>query len=358
MLTAVLFDDEKLALSMLNIQLAKINKIKVLAEYLEYEQLMKGITEYKPNVAFVDIETRNINGIEIAKMIKKISPKTEIVFVTAYKQYAYEAYELEAMDYLLKPVMRERLERIIDKISNKIGTTEIVENSIQINTMSKFYIKNSNGKIVKWRTKKVEELMAYLIHNKGNVLSSELIIEDLWEEKGTEKARRILYTSMYYLKKNLEEYKIDIAIDKGTYNILNNNIIDDSTVISRHMAEIRKMNEESILLYNKVLSLYSGAYMELNNYFWSNERRLNIEKKFIQLSKGAIKYYEDNNNDIKIIEIINKLLSINEYNEELYIKYLDICKKNNDDVEYNRINLKYQKIINEIKCCRKKTRRQ
>ncbi|TCO69666.1 response regulator [Marinisporobacter balticus] len=348
MLTAILFDDENLALNVFNIQLGKINKTKVLGQYLDCEKLIKGVEEYKPNIAFVDIETPNENGIEIAKNIKKISPKTEIVFVTAHKQYAYEAYELEAIDYLLKPIKRERLERVIDRIRNKMGKINPIENSFQVYTMSKFYIKNAQGEIVKWRTKKVEELMAFFIHNKGNALSSDIIIEGIWSEKDSEKAKRILYTSMYYLKKNLKEYNVDIRIDKKTYSILNENMIDDAVMIIGYMEDINKINEQSINKYNKVLSMYKGGYMEFNHYLWSNGKRLQIETKFIQLSKDVIRYYERNHDYSKMMAVLNKLLSINDYEEELYIQYMEACKKSNNDIEFNRINQKYKEIMGEI----------
>lgn len=84
-------------------------------------EALRSINEDEPEVAFLDIRMPGLTGVELAR---RIGPGTHIVFVTAYDQYAIEAFESEAVDYLLKPVTDERLARAVERLKRKIAAAE------------------------------------------------------------------------------------------------------------------------------------------------------------------------------------------------------------------------------------------
>jgi DNA-binding LytR/AlgR family response regulator len=82
---------------------------------------LEAIGEHRPDVAFLDIRMPGLTGLEVAAATAEASPATQIVFVTAYDQYAIQAFERGAVDYLLKPIARERLVSTIGRLRARIG---------------------------------------------------------------------------------------------------------------------------------------------------------------------------------------------------------------------------------------------
>src|SRR5689334_20156906 len=84
-------------------------------------EALRAVTEDEPDVAFLDIRMPGPTGIELAR---RIDTKTHVVFVTAFDQYAVEAFDREVVDYLLKPVTDERLARCVERLKRKLETAE------------------------------------------------------------------------------------------------------------------------------------------------------------------------------------------------------------------------------------------
>jgi DNA-binding LytR/AlgR family response regulator len=82
---------------------------------------LEAIGEHRPDVAFLDIRMPGLTGLEVAAATAEASPATRIVFVTAYDQYAIQAFERGAVDYLLKPIARERLVATIERLQGRVG---------------------------------------------------------------------------------------------------------------------------------------------------------------------------------------------------------------------------------------------
>jgi len=120
----LIVDDEPLAIMRLQkmLQDAGITDI-ITAE--NGQDAIDMVKKNRPEVIFLDIEMPVMGGIEAAAEINKISPKSHIVFCTAYDEFAIKAFDLSASDYLLKPVSRDRLKQSLDKVSASIKETLI-----------------------------------------------------------------------------------------------------------------------------------------------------------------------------------------------------------------------------------------
>jgi DNA-binding LytR/AlgR family response regulator len=81
---------------------------------------LEAIAEHQPEIAFLDIRMPGLTGLEVATAATEASPATHIVFVTAYNQYAIDAFDRGAVDYLLKPVVRERLVATVKRLKERI----------------------------------------------------------------------------------------------------------------------------------------------------------------------------------------------------------------------------------------------
>jgi len=111
----IVVDDERIILDELCAMLRQ-TEIKVVRAFQDPREAFASIPSLKPDVAFLDIEMPELNGIELAKKIAEIDPDIQIVFVTAYEQYALKAFEVSAVHYLLKPITQEYIDEAVQRV--------------------------------------------------------------------------------------------------------------------------------------------------------------------------------------------------------------------------------------------------
>ncbi len=124
-LTCIIAEDEALLRQALVAQLHTAwPELQVLVECEDGASAVEALDEHQPDIAFLDIRMPGLNGLEVAAAAANVSPRTQIVFVTAYDQYAIDAFERGAIDYLLKPIKPERLAATIDRLQSRTGNLD------------------------------------------------------------------------------------------------------------------------------------------------------------------------------------------------------------------------------------------
>ncbi len=117
MTKCVIAEDEELLRDALVAMLAQAwPELDVVAAVDDGGAALEAIAEHQPDVAFLDIRMPGLTGLEVATAMADASPRTQIVFVTAYDQYAMDAFDRGAVDYLQKPVARERLDATVQRL--------------------------------------------------------------------------------------------------------------------------------------------------------------------------------------------------------------------------------------------------
>jgi DNA-binding LytR/AlgR family response regulator len=123
--TCVIAEDETLLRQALSERLAQAwPQLQILAECEDGASALEAIAEHQPDVAFLDIRMPGLSGLEVATATAQASPRTQIVFVTAYDQYAIDAFERGAIDYLLKPITLERLTATVERLQARSGNVD------------------------------------------------------------------------------------------------------------------------------------------------------------------------------------------------------------------------------------------
>lgn len=112
-LTAVIIDDERLARVSLSRELAGFDEIDIIGEASSIQTAVKVIGKLTPDILFLDIQLSDGSGFDL---LDKVEYKGKIVFVTAFDQYATRAFEVNALDYLMKPVSHERVGRVVKRL--------------------------------------------------------------------------------------------------------------------------------------------------------------------------------------------------------------------------------------------------
>ncbi len=115
-LTAVIADDEPVARKILREELEVLGDVELVGEADNGSTALAQVLELKPDVVFLDLQMPEINGIEVARRIRQGSHLPVIIIVTAYDQFAIQALDAGAIDYLLKPVSQERLYEAIERV--------------------------------------------------------------------------------------------------------------------------------------------------------------------------------------------------------------------------------------------------
>ena len=120
MINAIIIDDERHSCDALKMLLDKCcPQVQVTAMCYSAEEGIKKINELKPQLVFLDIEMPHMNGFQMLEQLPTIN--FEIIFTTSYDQFAITAFKFSALDYLLKPVDREELQKAVQKVSKKIN---------------------------------------------------------------------------------------------------------------------------------------------------------------------------------------------------------------------------------------------
>lgn len=351
----VLVDDEELAVFLLEKQLMEFENVEIVGKYTNIQLFHDELDSLDADVLFMDIEMGVFHGIELTAKISKLVNPPLLIFVTAYSRYAVEAFEVSAFDYLLKPVEVERLKKTIDKLQNEMVKKELLinrkkeqseeEKKLHIHSLGKFSLTDSKGQQVKWRTKKVKEMFAYLWHYRNSRIHKAAIIEELWPQHPYDKANSIFHTTMYQLRKILKEIGYADAI------FYNN---DDYSLLIPHTSDLEQLLEylqiktPTKTLVQQILTTYTGDYFCEDGYSWAVYNQYRYKKMLTEYLEVFVKSLQQEEAENEFIETcLNRMLLLDECNEEYTYMLLKYFKDNNNPVkfllEYNR----YEQLMKE-----------
>ncbi len=175
----LLVDDENLQLLRLESTLKKIMPDEEYFSYTNPKKAYEETVNEKIDIAFLDIEMPLISGINLAKKLKKINPLVNIIFVTAFDNYALDAYKLHASGYVLKPVSVEKIKKELDglRYTLEIKPTKL----LQVKCFGNFEV-FKDGTPIKFKYQKSKELFAYLVDREGASSNINELNAVLWEE--------------------------------------------------------------------------------------------------------------------------------------------------------------------------------
>lgn len=210
-------DDEKLALDVLE---GTIKEAVPQAQVYSFRQPLDALNFSAENfcdIAFLDIKMRGMTGLELAKQLKDINGRINIIFVTGYSEYSLDAFRLYASDYLLKPV---DIQQVKDALSNLRNPVEALPNKkLQIHCFGNFEV-FANGVPVAFNRKKTKELFAYLTDRKGASCTMGELMAVLWEDKPDSISQRSnLRNLIYDLKNTLAKFGAEDVVVKSRNTI-------------------------------------------------------------------------------------------------------------------------------------------
>ena len=264
--SVMIVEDESKILAYMKKKLSAIDEFVICGGFDMPEEALKAFPQLNPDVVFLDVEMPRMTGLELAEHMLRLKPGTGIVFLTAYEQYALDAFRVEAIDYMLKPVTDEDIRRVVSRLRNRIVRPAVAS---EVRCFGTFEVKDRQGEIVRWPTRKVEELFAYLWVNKNRQLSKWTLVELLWPDMPAEKGAQNLYTTVYRMKQALQQLAIAVTIERGnsTYRLVSD-ISSDLEELERLMGDPRLVGQQP----ERAMQLYASYRQPLfgdRGYYWS-----------------------------------------------------------------------------------------
>lgn len=315
MLRAIIVDDEELSVKRLKRILSQSGEIEVSETFLDPSAAYEFVKTNPINVAFLDIFMPETNGMKLSARLHELDEDINVVFVTGYDEYALQAFELSAVDYLLKPVTAQRLSKTLDKIK-KMNRSVTVQPMIEVHLFNglKIYRRTEDRELIKLRSPKTEELFAFLV-SKGTV-SREEVIDTLWGELEPEKAWKNLNSTLYYIRKAIGANYIKAS--KNEIGIVENSLYCDFYEFNRLLKLIRQTPERHSEWFNQVETLYTGALLKGKSYEWVSGKTRRLEQEYIGLMELAARFHLDRNERQQSLHYFEEILKLDPLREDIH----------------------------------------
>ncbi len=180
----ICIDDEPLILNMTVALCRELPAKPEVCGFSNAKDVLNWLENHTADVALLDINMPDMNGLALAARIREADPNASIIFLTGYSEYAVDAFRLHASGYLLKPVNKQRLAEEIDHAMQRrsAGRALTIECAkISARTFGEFDL-YANGQVVSFPRSKAKELLAYLIDRQGGSITRAAAFAVLWEE--------------------------------------------------------------------------------------------------------------------------------------------------------------------------------
>ncbi len=256
----------------------------------------------KFDAMFLDIQMPVMTGIDLAEIVLDEKQNLDVVFITAYNHYAAEAFEVNAIDYILKPIRLERVKRALDKIIERKKGDGLKKGSKYLKIITFGCLKVfSDEHEVNFCRGKSKELFLYLFINRGKLIHKDLLCEKLWSEMDNARALANLQVTVCRLRKELEAFsreQISIYYDDNTYRLM----IKGSYI---DIDEFEKYLElGTIQGIEKAISIYNGSFLAKEEWVWQEGLRQRLRDKYIEAVQVLAVNYIDNHKYSKAKDLL------------------------------------------------------
>ena len=263
---AVCVDDERILMEDTAAMCLALPEIDEVKGFVRARDALDWLDENQADLAILDIDMPDMNGIELAAAIKEKQPETAVIFLTGFPQYAVDAFAVRASGYLMKPVTRERL--AADVAYALSGKKRQLTDHIVVQTFGNFDV-FVDGKAVQFKMAKCKELLAYLVDRQGTGATRKEAFAAVWEDRqydrGMQKQMDVYIRS---LRESLRAYGIEdiFELSKGIMRIRPEKFTCDAYLFFRG-------DSDAVNAYRgEYMSAYSWASMTESMMYWKISR--------------------------------------------------------------------------------------
>lgn len=355
---AIVIDDEKPAQLHLQRLLQSDGRITPVQCFSTAQDGLHYLASDRVDVVFLDIGMPEVNGLEAAEYIQQLDSSIRIIFVTAYADHAVEAFELHALDYVLKPVSSVRLSKTIDRIASTMSyqaqTAAAMEEQeseheaesldfkapglLTFKHLDIFKSLEQSAEKHKWRTTKSQDLFAFLFHHREEWVSKEVLLDKLWADVSQDKGLTLLHTSVYQIRKLLKEWNMTgkLEYNMNRYRLLAGNLVSDVEQFEQAMSyeSVTSVNVNDL---RQIALLYRGDYLEEHDYDWARSKSRELRRKYMGLIMDIAQWEMANGRGEQAIELLMELQEREPYSEEICRLMMEVYASMDDQQGISRL---------------------
>lgn len=218
MLRVMIVEDERPILGLMELLVGRHPMLEAVGAFASPLTALERFEDLKPDAVFLDVEMPRMNGIELADKLLAIDEDVQVVFTTAYPNYAVDAFRVSAVDYLLKPVTPDALERVVARLAKNHAMRSVTQTPPKqaehppVRCLGTLETRTADGRTMSWPTRKTEELFAYLLAYPDRLAGKWQLADLLWPEMDEERAIHNLHNTVYRLKKSLKEAGLPVDV--------------------------------------------------------------------------------------------------------------------------------------------------
>ena len=263
---AICVDDEPLAVEYTLKQCEQLPEIDEAKGFTDARQVLDWLRDHPADLALLDINMPKIDGITLAARIKEMYPKMIVLFLTAYREYALDAYAVHAAGYLLKPVS---LEKLAAEVEYACGIHAPVPKHIEVKTFGSFDV-YVDGRAISFKLAKSKEILAYLVDKQGFGVSRAELCAAMWEDQLYDRRmQKHLDVYIRSLRDTLREYGAEaiLQMERGILRV-------DPNAFDCDAYRFYSGDNEAVNAYRgEYMSTYSWAGMTEGILFWTAKNK-------------------------------------------------------------------------------------
>lgn len=326
MINAIVLDDEWYNLEEICTLAEKTGFIRIAGKYQNPLTALQELSVTNPQAAFIDIEMPEMDGITFAEKLLEHNPSIIIAFITSWNQYAVQAFDLNALDYVMKPIREDRFNRMAERIRSRIiqsGQKRPAGLKIQCFGSLEVHIGNAP---VKWERAKAEELFAYLLLHHDSFVHKDVIIENLWSEHAYEKALPILQTSVCKIRSILSPVSDEVTLDYGAnkYCLSVKNARCDYIEVEQALAAYNPSSPSTFAAAEHACTLYGSGLLTQQGYLWGAQRDESLHKRLLHIMKDIGEKYLGENNQKSAARYLLHAAELAPYDDDLNYRLLEL----------------------------------
>lgn len=272
MIHTIVVDDEWYSLTEICDLVEKTGLMSVDGRFENGTDALREADRLHPQAAFIDIEMPEMDGLTLAEKLLENDAQIKIVFITGWNQYAVSAFELNALDYIMKPVNKARFEKMAQRLQNEFSAPQSAPAaSFAVRCFGKFEVLE-NGIPVVWRRTKAEELFALLVLNANTFVHKDIILENLWPYYERSKSLAILQTSVCKIRNVLSGCRESIRLSyaDGKYGLFfSEGVACDCMTVQNAIAQFRVGKHLTYKPLKDACEIFQKGLLPHSGYLWS-----------------------------------------------------------------------------------------